>query len=207
MSLPNPVALKQKHLNERREFSLEPNRIRCYTKDLNGEGEAYLDYETLTSTTRKASHQNGTVYIMALSFGVFALIGLALNLAGFSTLMRWAPLWLVASLVLFGFHFYQKRRYFLVDLTTGKSIFFLADKPSREELERFIASMYEARKKYLREQYYQIDLTHEPNAELRKFFWLLKEGIISEIELQEMKESLDMVISSQGQVFPGLGPT
>lgn len=202
MDASNPVALKQKQFNERREFTLEPNRIRCYTKDLNGEGEVFLDYESLTTTTRKISQQNGTLYTLMISFGIFAAVGFALNLMGISALMRWTPLWLVAAVIFYGFHVFKKRRYLLVDLSNGKSILFLADRPSSEELDNFIRAMYAARKKYLRERYYRIDLTNDPGTERRKIYWLLKEEIITEAEFQEMQESLEMLIDPSRVQYP-----
>lgn len=185
-----PPELRQRHLSERREFFLEPNRIRLYVKDFDGEAEIYIPYEKVTTTTRTITQQDGRVYIAAISFGIFALIGFALYFAGTSTLMRWAPLWGIASVIFFGFHFYKRRRYFLLDLSDGKSVFFLANLPSKEELSGFMKSVYEARKRYLRERYYVLDPTNDPSNEVAKFQWLLKEEIISEPEFQVMRTSL-----------------
>lgn len=190
MSHSTPNELRQRYLSERREFILEPNRIRLFIKDFNGEIETYTAYEKVTTTTRTMTQQNGRVYLTAISFGIFALIGFALYFAGISTLMRWTPLWAIASVIFFGFHFYKKRKYLLLDLSDGKSIFFLADRPSQEEVGRFIQSMYEARKRYLREQYYTVDPTNDPSDEIAKFQWLLKEEIITAAEFQVMKAAL-----------------
>jgi hypothetical protein len=190
MPTSTPSELRQRHLSERREFFLEPNRIRLYVKDFDGETETYIPYEKLTTTTRTITQQDGRVYIAAISFGIFALIGFALYFVGTSTLMRWAPLWAIASVIFFGFHFYKKRSYFLLDLSDGKSIFFLANRPSREVLGRFVKSVYESRKRYLRERYYTLDPTNDSGDELAKFQWLLKEEIITESEFQVMKTSL-----------------
>ena len=185
-----PLELRQKYLNERREFFLEPNRIRLFVKDFDGETETYIPYERITSTTRTITQQDGRLYIAAISFGIFALVGFALFFAGEPILMRWAPLWGIASVIFFAFHFYKKRGYFLLDLNDGKSIFFLANRPSGEELTRFAKSVVEARKTYFREIYYTIDPTNDPDNELTKFQWLLKEEIITESEFQVMKTTL-----------------
>lgn len=159
-------------------------------KDFDGEIETFIEYETLTSRTRTLVQQNGRVYIAAVSFGIFALVGFILNFAGISSLMRWSPLWAIASIVFFGFHFYRRRRYLLVDLTDQRSIFFLADKPSKEELTAFMMSMKEARKGHLRKRYFSIDPDNDPSSELEKFRWLLKEGVISDSEYARMKSAL-----------------
>jgi len=192
MSNSTSLELQQKHLNEHRFFSLEPNRIRLYVKDFDGEIETYIPYEKVTKTTRTITQQDGRLYIAAISFGIFALIGLLLNFVGASTLMRWTPLWAIASFVFFGFHFYKKRQYLLLDLTDHTSIFFLANKPSKSDLSQFLKLTYDARKKYLRDKYYAIDPANEPNDELGKFQWLLKEEIITEAEFQIMRSSLAM---------------
>lgn len=190
MATSNMLELKQKYLNERREFRLEANRIRLYVKDLDGETEVYTQYETITPTTRMITRQDGRLYIISISFGIFALIGLALNFAGISVLMRWTPLWAIASIILFCFHLYKRRRYFLIDLSDHKSIFFLANKPSKDELDGFIKSIYVARKNYLREKYFVINPANDPDSEIEKLKFLLQQELISESEFQETKASL-----------------
>ncbi len=192
------LELKQRYLNERREFFLGPDRIRLYVKDMDGETETFIDYESITPTTRLITRQNGRLYVAAISFGIFALVGFILNLAGISALMRWVPLWGVASVVLFGFHFYKRRRYFLVDLNNDRSIFFIADQPSKNALKEFVQSMYESRKKYLRDRYFATNPNSEPENELRRFQWLLNEEVISETEFQQMKAFLAAQIANQG---------
>jgi hypothetical protein len=142
--------------------------------------------------------QSGRLYVAAISFGIFALIGLVLNFAGISALMRWAPLWGIASVILFGFHFYKRRRYFLVDLNNERSIFFIADQPSKNALIDFVQAMYGSRKKYLRDRYFVTNPVNDPENELRRFQWLLDEGVISENEFQQMK-----VLLITQQVIPG----
>lgn len=199
MANPKLLELKQRYLNERREFFLEPDRIRLHTKDMDGETETFIDYESITPTTRLITRQNGRLYVAAISFGIFALVGFVLNFAGISALMRWAPLWGVASVILFGFHFYKRRRYFLVDLKNDRSIFFIADRPSKDAVKEFIQSMYESRKKYLRDRYFATNPISEPENELRKFQWLLTEGVISETEFQQMKVFLAAQYANRGE--------
>jgi hypothetical protein len=182
--------LKQKYLNERRSFYLEPKRIRVLSKDANGEVEFYVPYEDLTSQVRYVTEQNGRLYIAAVSFGIFSLAGLAANFAGEPSLMRWVPVWIVATVILFGFHLAKRRRYVLLDLTDGKSIFFLRDKPSEQQLSSFLESVQSRRRHYLRDSYFKIDPDNDPHSEVRKFKWLMGEGIITEVELEEMKKRL-----------------
>ena len=179
--------LKQKYLNERREFFLEPDQIRLFVKDMDGETETFIDYESLTPRTRRITTQSGRLYVIAVSFGVFAMVGFVLNLAGVTALMRWTPVWAIASAILFGFHLYKRRRYFLIDLNNDRSIFFIADQPSKEALEEFVRRMFESQKGYIRNKYFLTKPNANPDEELRKFQWLLEKGFISEDEFEQMK--------------------
>ncbi len=122
--------------------------MRVVVKNVDGEIELFVRYWTITDEHRSVTQQNGTVVVVAASCAIFALVGFALNLAGLPWLMRWAPLWAVAAVLLFAFHLYSRRRYLLVGLTDGRSIFFLADRPSRERLLAFLHAMTEARETY-----------------------------------------------------------
>jgi hypothetical protein len=182
-----PLELKQKYLFERREFFLESNRIRLFVKDIDGETEIYVQYETVTPNTRIITRQDGWVYIAAISFGIFALVGFVLNFVGVSSLMRWSPLWAVASIIFFGFHLYRRRRYFILDLSDKTSIFFLSNQPSKEILESFVTSLYGMRRQYLREKYFVIDPDNDPDKEIARLNFLLEQEVISKSEFQKMK--------------------
>lgn len=84
--------LKQKRLNAQRHFFLEPDRLRVVVKDLNGEVEAFVDYQNVSRTTRTVTEQNGRLYLVAISLTVFFLVGSILYFFGIPALMRWVPL-------------------------------------------------------------------------------------------------------------------
>jgi hypothetical protein len=197
MSDENPLELKQKYLGESRQFFLEPNRVRLITKNINGENEYYISYESISTTTRTLTQQKGLVLVLAIMFVIFALTQLIIYfITNYAEFIAVAILLGVVSLVFFALNFYQKRRYFLVDLNDKKSIFFIADKPSSEQLTSFIKSLYEARKQYLRKKYYVINPSNSLHGELEKFQFLLNEEIISEAEFQAMKTALDSLHTS-----------
>ena len=111
MSNSSPSFLKQRYLSERREFYLEKERIRVFYKDSNGDAEVFVRYEDLTTETRRVSTRNGFLYNMALSFGIFALVGFVAYALGYELLMRWAPLWAIAAVIFFGFYLWRRRSY------------------------------------------------------------------------------------------------
>lgn len=190
MSNPPPSFLKQRYLNERREFYLEKERIRVYVKDANGDVEAFVRYQDLTTETRRISERDGRLFNFAASFGVFALVGFVAYALGYELLMRWAPLWAIAAAIFFAFYLWRRRRYILLSLSNGKSLYFLADNPSADAMVGFFKEMEEARKRYFRHKYFQIIDPEQPQEELARFEWLLNQGIISKPEFDDIKAEL-----------------
>lgn len=193
MSQSSPSFLKQRYLSERREFYLEKDRIRVYYKDSNGDAEIFVRYEDLTSEMRRVSQRDGRLYNIAISFGLFALVGFVANALGYQLLMRWAPLWAIAAVIFFGFYLWRRRNYLLLGLANGNSLFFLKNNPSGEQLLAFLKEMEEARKRYFHREYFRIIDPDTPQRELNRFEWLLKEGIISKPELEDMKAELQNI--------------
>lgn len=183
-------SLKQRHVNERREFYLEPHQLRVYVKDIDGEVESLIEYEALTRQRRQVTKQTGWLYVVAVSFGLFGLVGILLNLAGDATLMRWTPLWLVASLIFLGFHAARRRRYTLIDLTNEQALYFLRDKPNQADFERFLTLMYDVQRNYVRTTYFVYEPGNDPDSEFRKLQWLLRQGFISDAEFHEMRTTI-----------------
>ena len=207
MTETSPAELKQRYLNERRSFYLQSNRIRVVSKDANGEVEVYVKYEDLTPQIRSVTDQNGRLYMAAIAFGIFALAGLAANLAGEPSLMRWVPIWMIATVILLGFHFARRRRYLLVDLANGNSLYFLRDQPSPEKLVDFLEAMQAKRYQYLRDTYFRIDTDNDPHSEVHKFKWLAEEGVITTDELNEMKKRLEWRNDPDSEPPPAAKPT
>ena len=186
-----PITLKQKSLSEIREFTLEPNRIRVHVKNINGDNEFFVGYDAITTTTRTVTQQNGRIYLLAIFWGLFALLGLIIELTQMVDLRGVSVLFALASIMFFGLHLFQKRRYFVVDLVNKHSLLFIANKPTPEQLADFIKSLYQARRDFYRKKYYVINPEEDPNEQLGRLKWLLTLEIISEAEFQTMKTSLD----------------
>jgi len=200
-----PTELKQKCFTERREFRLEPDRIRIFTKDDGGEIEAFVDYEDVTSRTRHVTEQSGRLYRIAVSFGVFSIVGLVANYAGVTSVMRWVPLWIIATAIFFAIHLVKRRRYLLLDLKNGRSIFFLHSRPSEKQLANFLEAIQAARKQYLRDAYYKTGASEDLQRELATLKWLLGEGAITEVEFKVARQHLEDG-NAEDQAAPGNKP-
>lgn len=186
----SPASLVQRYLGDRREFHLEEERIRCKSKDSSGELEFFVDYAELTTQTRRFVRRDGRLYTFAVSFGLFALVGFAANLLGYSLLMRWAPLWAIAAIIFFGFYIWRRRSYLFLDLANGKTLVFLDNNPSAAALGHFLQEMNEARTRYFRRKYFKIINPANPQQEMARFEWLLNNDMISEQEMEAMATEL-----------------
>lgn len=184
------VVLKQRRLFETREFHLHPEHLRVIVKDGDGTAEVLIDYEMITMNKRHLVEQSSRLYFSAISFGIFSCGGLVAYSLGVTAMAKWVALWLLASIVLFAFHWARRKEYLLVDLTNDKSLFFLQGRPSTGKLERFLEEMYKRRRRYLRHRYEEIDFDNDPRNEIRKFEWLLQEGAISEAEFETIRIEL-----------------
>ncbi len=65
-----------------------------------------------------------------------------------------------------------------------------ADKPTREEVETFIAEIHKAARQYLRERYFKPDPYLHPEMQRNKFEWLLSAKAITEEEMFDMLKKL-----------------
>lgn len=190
MTKSTPSFLKQRHLDDRFEVYLEADRIRVYSKKMNGDVELFIPYEELSTRTRRQSDRDGRLYNIALSFAIFAAVGFIAYLFNYPLLMRWAPLWAIAAIIFFGFYLYRKRSYLVLELNNGKALYFLANNPSKQALEDFFKEMFVARDRYFRKKYFAIIDPSNPEGELARFQWLLDRGIISKPEFEDMKTAL-----------------
>jgi hypothetical protein len=190
MAEKNPLYLKQLRFGESREFSLEPKRIRVRIRNLNGENEYFVSYDSLSLSQRSVVQQNGSVLVLILLFGLFTFIALICGLGELKDFLGVAGLLGGTTVLIVGVFFYQRRSYLLIDLKNKQALVFLADRPSPEQLARFVEAIYQARKDFYREKYYQINPEDDLDEQLSKFKWLLREEIISFPEFQKMKSSL-----------------
>lgn len=184
-------SLSQRRLGVSKKFFIEPDHLRVVTKDTDGQCEAKIEYENITTKTRRQISQDGRLFIAAISFGIFSIVGLIANYLGETSLMRWVPLWVIATPILFAFHFVKRRKYLLLDLANEKAIFFLDNRPSKAELDDFIAAIFMARKEYLRKTYFRIDFQSTPEREMNKLHWLLRNEIITDAEFAQMKDTIE----------------
>lgn len=187
----------QKAPFERREFYLLEDKLKLFVKESDGSIEEFVAYEDVTTTTRRFTSQNAKLAMAAFSFATFALIGFALDVLGYPFLMRWARAWVVFAAILFAFHVAKRRNYLLVDLANGKSLFFLAAKPSAEALDQFLAALQDTRKSYLRRRYFHVDPNNSPQAELARLKWFVDNNVVTAEEFEVVKERLTSVPRAQ----------
>lgn len=87
-----------------------------------------------------------------------------------------------------------KTEYIGLPLDEEEAIFFLKNHPSDVEVEQFFDAIYQARKNFIRKEFFFIDYEGERRTELSRMKWLRTENIISENEylvvVDEINENL-----------------
>jgi len=185
--------LSQHIVGESREFILEPNRLHTYCKNENGETEEYFRYEIISSTRRRYSRQNGNMRSISILFAIVAVIELLLSIFIQSNeCIGFAILLFGVSVILFSVYLLRKRSFIILDLlNSNKSIMFLANKPSAEQLDKFLASLFIARNQYLRHNYFESPSDISRGESLARLKWLLQENVITQIEYESEKAIIE----------------
>lgn len=115
---------------------------------------------------------------------VVGILFLLINL--FYGTKLWAGLFLLVSPVFF-YLYHRSKAAFTVIKTGGEiNLFILQDKQHDEILQ----NIYKKRNAYLIDQYLEINYDNDPQAELNKFEWLKKQGVINDREFQVIHEEI-----------------
>lgn len=190
------MELHQRTLLEKRSFFLLPNKLKLYLKDLQGEYESYVAYESLKSEAQICCCKKPQ-----LLFVTIAMLSLAVCIFLQSLLVKQGfyysvfPLALaVLSMILYQ---YNQQSYIIIKTHDFQRIIFIKDKPSRQALEKFLAHLWSYRKQYLRDKYFYINYNHDLQQQTERLRWLLEQNIITKAEFKFAQE--DWIIDKSYQ--------
>lgn len=184
------MELHQRALFEKRSYYLEEDKLRTFVKDADGETENYLDYEEFSSRTRLHMERNSRLFMVTVSFWAFAILGLVYGMATGSQ-VRHVGFWLLMALVLGAFYLMTKKRYILLDMDVGRSLFFLRNSPDQATVREFIDRIIKKKQQGLRDKYFYVNRDADRDREEARLKWLLKEDIITDEEYQYSIHQLD----------------
>lgn len=163
---------KQKRLANFASFSFGDSALRYAIKDNSGEREITIDYADLPSVSRRVFEKNTWLRNVGLLWSILGVVTIGLAVAGGGALSG-SGLWLILGAgCLIAYRFLQTN-YTVFDSPAG-SIWVIEDK-SHAAIIGEIASRRKAR---LFSLYGALNLENDPQREIQKIEWLVKEGVI-----------------------------
>ena len=185
------MELHQKTLLEKRSFFLLSNKLKLYWRNIEGEQENYIRYETLKGEAKIRCRREPKllfISLIAMTFsGCLLLQSLSIGRDFYDILL---PLGIA---VFFGclfvcLYLYKRENYIILETCDRQKVVFFRNKPNRRDLERFLTYLWSYRKQYLREKYFYIDHNHDLKQQTERLRWLLEQRAITKAEYKFAQE-------------------
>ncbi|QQR83984.1 hypothetical protein IPJ72_02185 [Candidatus Peregrinibacteria bacterium] len=181
---------KQRHFFESRTFELKAEGVRTFTSHLGGSADLFVPYDLLLKTQRSYSEKYSPFAVLAVVFLSLAgliqmygsMFGLAVNFFVVGLLAGGALLSVSYALSI--------RHYAALELKNGQCLFVLKKAPSTKAVHDFLQELFRRRDDFLKNQFFHIDFSNHPSAEIRKFDWLRNEGVINDEEFDYIQRKI-----------------
>lgn len=174
--IPDGLHFHSRILHEEADVQIPFTRIMARSKILNRTERYPLILQISAFLVAVGILRSALIYPSNLDFLLGVGASLLLGLVGF----------LVFRLV--------KTEYIGLPLDDEEAVFFLRNHPSEIEVQQFFDAIYQARRDFIRKEFFFIDYEGERRAELSRMKWLRTENIISENEylvvVDEINENL-----------------
>jgi len=182
--------LKQKRLLNENQFELADKGLLYKCKSLAEYVELTIPYEEITKEITVVKKGSKNWLFTGIIFLLIAFSVLISRLSGESVESSAEIIWLIVALACFSVFLLKYKNNRNIICTDGKAICFYQDKPNKETLDLFIESLYKKRNEYLKDKYTKIDLDFPAEQYLYRIQWLRDEGIINDIEFNEIKTKI-----------------
>lgn len=181
------MELHQKTLLEKRSFYLLSNQLKLYLKDVEGEHENYISYESLKGETKISCRRSPKLLFITIVMVTFSICILLQSLMT-NQKSVYSIIPLIIAFIFAILYQYRQQNYIILETGDRRRIIFLRDKPNRQALEQFLAQLWLERKRYLREKYFYINYNHNLKQQTERLSWLLEQNVISKAEYQFAQE-------------------
>ncbi|MBY0423253.1 MAG: hypothetical protein K2Q06_13180 [Parvularculaceae bacterium] len=188
-----PMEFRQKNRSTRLRFTFDRAELTYHIIDQSGEVELLIDYAELPGTSRRVFKQVKLMRNLGILFCVLSLIMAASAAAG-ATSWASAATFFIMGMSWFVVYVWNLANYTVLDTVKG-SVLIIEDK----QLDAIYGEMKSRRKARLLDLHGQVDPTRDPNIEIAKFEWLVKERVLT-------REEADAVISRLRQPDPETSP-
>ena len=177
------MEIRQSRFSNKTTFVFGSEALKYTLKDMNGSHSFSVPYRYIPADSDECEERNP--WFRNVGF-FWVLIGVVQGIYRILETGVFVPLlWLILGLVCFGIYWIASTRYIVLNTKRG-SIFVIRDSKQEEILHEFVVR----RKNQLRTLYGAIDYRNDPSAEMDKFRWLFKEGVITKEELQMTLEEI-----------------
>jgi hypothetical protein len=114
----------------------------------------------------------------------------------------WIPIvFFVSGILCWGGYFYSRSSFWKLKLKSEDFIYFYKNIPSREETDRFLHDMIEARNTYLRENYLHIDENLDYEQQYYNLRWMQSINAISKAEFELKYEELKQTVTPEKKII------
>ncbi len=189
------------------EFTIDDTGLLFNKKSRNSEHELHFSFEQLK--TNKASEvEHNKFLVVCASLATFFTICLFAASQSDKTIETSTTLfWAFVSVVLFSVYFLLRTKKTYLYTTDNKFIDFYSDKPSTEEVSRFIENLLNERNSFLVSRYGNPNRNLEYAPQLENLNWLLNTKAISKAKYDEKLMELNSLFGSHQNVNPiGFSP-
>ncbi|MBM3233037.1 hypothetical protein FJZ18_02630 [Candidatus Pacearchaeota archaeon] len=153
------ISIDQKRGTERVTIALEDRGVDYSYKNLATHAHYGIPFTTISSKYREITEKSSLSLKLTAIFGVIGagmfVTFLITNKASYLSAM-W--IYLFITLVCGLYYYFSVKSYFIIELLDGRSLVMLKDKPSKEELEKFVKVMYQAQNNFLKKHKVKIQM-------------------------------------------------
>lgn len=177
--------LRQRKLFITREITLLEAKLNYKTLKYGNENEYKIRYEDIRE---KNSYKDMQLIfaIIAIGFFVIALLGFSFaETEGESSGLEMFIIFGTVAVGFLGFYLLNRKSFWKIKLANNTFLLVEKDKPSVLETNTFLDMLYEKRKAYLKETYFQIDSNLEYDYNYHNLKWLYDIEVVTKAELEE----------------------
>lgn len=188
------LELHQRRFFTIRKIKIYENKVFYKSSKFGNESEINIPFEELTIF--KESHILSNFYVSLIS-GVLLFISLI------SIIYRndkdfdpdvW-KFWTIAFIVSAFFYLVTRENLWKIKVQNNTYLFIFKNVPDKEEVNSFIDSLFDARNKYLRETYSELNRNVSYETQLQNLQWLKKIEAIQKVEFEKKREELNSLFN------------